>query len=250
MTAVPTPATAPAFELVNVTHHRAGRQVLDAVDLRIPDQQITVLVGPSGAGKSSLLRLLNRLDDPTAGSVIHGGRPVRDYPVRALRRRVAFVFQTPVVFPGSIAQNLAVAAECSDSAEGVDPPRALKLAGLAADLATRDGAELSAGQQQRVNLARALVAQPAVLLLDEPTSALDPEAATHLLRTLRSLRTDHGLTIVMATHRLDEARRVADHVALLNEGRVVEAGPADTMWTQPEHEETRRFLTRAMEDLR
>lgn len=250
---MPTAAAPPptAFDLEHVVHHRAGRRVLDDVVLSIPAGRITGLLGPSGAGKSSLLRLLNRLDDPESGTVRFHGRRLAEYPVRALRREVAFVFQTPVMFPGTVAANLETAAALAGlgGAEADQRARsAARSAGLSDDLTGRNGAELSVGQQQRVNLARALLAGPRALVLDEPTAALDPETAEHLLGTFRTLCTESGITIVMATHRLDEARRVADHVVMMREGRVVESGDAPAIWSAPRDESTKRFLARREED--
>ena len=167
-----------------MTQERGGSVVLRDLTLDLPRGGITALVGPSGAGKTSLIRLLNRLDDPTRGEVAFDGRPITDYPVAALRRRVGFVFQAPAMFPGTVADNLRTAVELGGAGAAADAPpaeRVLAAVELSPDYASRVAERLSGGEQQRVSLARALMTHPEVLLLDEPTSALDPEVAERLL---------------------------------------------------------------------
>ena len=219
-----------SFELRGVGQARAGRTVLRDVDVTIPRHLITVFCGPSGGGKTSLLRLLNRLDDPVRGDILFDGGPIVEYPVTELRRRVALVFQTPVMFSGTVADNLAVAAELAGVPDPQFDQRAsqvMLLAELEPSLLERPGGELSVGQQQRVNLARALMTAPEVLLLDEPTSALDPETSRSLMRTIRSLCEVRRLTIVVATHRVSEAREYAHRAVVLRDGRVVRSGTAE-----------------------
>ncbi|HET9983706.1 MAG TPA: ATP-binding cassette domain-containing protein [Longimicrobiales bacterium] len=232
------------FGLDDVRQERGGVQVLDGVSARIPPGRFTAVVGPSGAGKTSLLRLLNRLDDPTAGAVHFHGRPIESYPVRQLRRRVGFVFQTPVMFSGSVADNLRVAA----SIAGLGPPDdawiAALLEGVELDprLAARPADTLSGGEKQRVALARALATGPEVLLLDEPTSALDPEVAERLMATVARINAEKGHTVVMVTHRLAEARQASTFTIMLEAGRVVEAGPTRELFEHPSHPRTRAYL--------
>lgn len=204
--------------------------MLQDIDVTIPRHLITVLCGPSGGGKTSLLRLLNRLDDPVKGDILLDGRPIVEYAVPELRRRVALVFQTPVMFPGTVSDNLAVAAELGGAQDGQFDRQAsevMLLAELEPSLLTRPGDELSVGQKQRVNLARALMTSPEVLLLDEPTSALDPETSRALMKTIGSLSEVRRLTIIVATHRVSEAREYAHHAVDLRDGRVVDSGEAE-----------------------
>lgn len=235
----------PLFRLEGVHQERGGRRVLHDLDLCIPPGEITVLLGPSGAGKTSLLRLLNRLDEPAEGEVRFRGRSVTEWPVRRLRRRVAFVFQEPVMLAGTVAGDLEVAAELGGR-DGREPParirEALALAELGEELLDRPSDELSVGQKQRVNLARALVSRPEALLLDEPTAALDPPTSRRLLETIRRLCRETGLTVVMATHRVEEARATADRAVMLADGRVVEAGARQSVLDDPREPATRRFL--------
>jgi ABC-type methionine transport system ATPase subunit len=214
------------FTLRGVSQERRGLRVLDEIDLDIRAGCVTVLIGASGAGKTTLLRLLNRLEDPVSGEIRYGGRLLADHPVRELRRRVGMVFQTPVMFEGTVAANLRAAQEISRAAAGsAQLHELLMLAGLDGAVLERRAAELSVGQQQRVCVARALAADPETLLLDEPTAALDAQSATQLLDTLRNLCNGPGLTVVMVTHRQAEARRIADRVVVLERGRIAAEGP-------------------------
>ena len=204
--------------------------MLHDVDATIPRHRITVLCGPSGGGKTSLLRLLNRLDDPVRGDILFDGRPIGEYEVTKLRCRVALVFQTPVMFSGSVSDNLAVAAEFAGVQDGQFDQlanQAMLLAELEPSLLERPGDELSVGQKQRVNLARALMTSPRVLLLDEPTSALDPETSRALMKTIGGLSEVRRLTIIVATHRVAEARDYAQHALVLRDGRMVDFGDAE-----------------------
>ena len=219
-----------SFELRGVGQERGGRTVLQDIDATIPRHLITVLCGPSGGGKTSLLRLLNRLDDPVRGEVLLDGISIDDYNVTELRRRVALVFQSPVMFSGTVSDNLAVAAELGGLQEGQFDElsdQVMLLAELDPSLLERPGGELSVGQKQRVNLARALMTSPEVLLLDEPTSALDPETSRSLMKTIHGLSKERQLTIIVATHRVAEASDYAQHALILRDGRVVDSGDVE-----------------------
>jgi putative ABC transport system ATP-binding protein len=201
------------FELDDVTVEGAGRPRLRDVTLALPDGGVTVLQGPSGSGKSTLLRLLNRLEAPARGTVRYRGEDLAERDVLAHRREVGMVFQAPVLFPGTVADNLAVA-------RPQDPPeQLLQRAGLPAEFLTRDAATLSGGEAQRACLARALATRPRVLLMDEPTSALDPDAAAVIERLVGELA-DSGVPVVLVTHDADQARRVGDRVVRIEDGRV------------------------------
>jgi putative ABC transport system ATP-binding protein len=160
------------------------------------------MVGPSGAGKTTLLRLLNRLDDPDGGEVLFDGRNVRTYDVIALRKRVQFVGQVPVTFPGTVAENLGA---------GADVAGLLERVGLDPALAARAADRLSVGEAQRMCLARSLALAPECLLLDEPTSALDAGSKGGIEALVRSLA-DDGLTVVMVTHDRRQAEELADRM--------------------------------------
>ena len=239
-------AASPLFSLRGVSQERGGAVILRDLTLDLPRTSITALVGPSGAGKTSLLRLLNRLDDPTAGTVAFDGRPITSYPVGRLRRRVGFVFQSPAMFPGTVSDNLRTAAELGEAAADAPPlERVLAAVELSADYASREAGRLSGGEQQRVSLARALMTRPEVLLLDEPTSALDPEVAERLLATVARLTRERGVAVVMVTHRLSEARDISTYTAMLEGGRLVESGPTERLFTAAASERTRAYLATA-----
>ncbi|HTV20608.1 MAG TPA: ATP-binding cassette domain-containing protein [Polyangiaceae bacterium] len=231
------------FALRGVGVERGGRAVLHDVTLELPRARLTSIVGPSGAGKTSLLRLLDRLDDPCTGTIDFAGQPLVAHAVRALRRRVAFVFQTPALFAGSVADNLRVAAELGGlGAEVAELESVLRAVGIDPGDAERDAAQLSGGEQQRVGIGRALMTRPEVLLLDEPTSALDPEAAQRLLGTVQRLAAQRGLSVIMVTHRLSEARQYSEHCVMLEAGRLVEAGSTAAMFASATTARARAYL--------
>ncbi len=239
-------AAAPLFTLRQVGQERGGTVILRDLSVDLPRTSITALVGPSGAGKTSLLRLLNRLDDPVSGQVSFDGQPIAGYSVAALRRRVGFVFQTTAMFPGTVADNLQIAVELGSAAAAApDVAGVLEGVGLGAGYAGRVAAKLSGGEQQRVGIARALMTRPEVLLLDEPTSALDPEVAIRLLATVTRLSRDQGLAVIMVTHRLSEARHTSSYTVMLEAGGVIEAGPTPQLFSAPRTERARAYLAMA-----
>jgi putative ABC transport system ATP-binding protein len=210
------------FDLDGVSLRRGERQVLSEVTAEIPEGASCV-AGPSGSGKSTLLRLLNRLADPDAGAVRYRGTDVRELDPLALRREVGLVPQLPALLAGSAGENVEFAARLAGREE-VDVGEMLEAAGLSGSFAERDVSQLSVGEQQRVMLARALAQQPKVLLLDEPTSALDAAARDAVEATLASLRESFDLSLVLVTHDLEQARRMADWVLTMEEGRLVGQG--------------------------
>jgi putative ABC transport system ATP-binding protein len=210
------------FELEAVSLERAGQPVLRELSAEIP-AGATCVAGPSGCGKSTLLRLLNRLADPLEGTIRYRGADVRERDVLELRREVALVPQLPALLPGSVEENLRFAAQLA----GRDPDigQLLDLAGLDPGFAGRDAAKLSVGEQQRAMLARALAVEPLVLLLDEPTSALDEDARDAIEATVADLRERLEIDVVLVTHDLAQARRLAEWVVRMEAGRVTEQGP-------------------------
>jgi putative ABC transport system ATP-binding protein len=217
------------FELDSVTFARGSRTVLEDVSCALPEGASCV-AGPSGSGKSSMLRLLDRLADPVSGTVRYRGDDVRERDPLELRREVGLVPQLPALLPGTVAENLSYASGLDGAGpdgEAPDVARLLELAGLGGDYADRDAGRLSVGEQQRAMLARALAVEPSVLLLDEPTSALDERARDAIESTLRDLRERLGLSLVLVTHDLEQARRMSDWVVCLDRGTVEAQGPAE-----------------------
>jgi putative ABC transport system ATP-binding protein len=205
-----------AFEFDQVTVVRAGRRVLDEVTDRIPGAGITVVSGPSGAGKTTLLRLCNRLEVPDEGRVRYHGQLLDELDPLALRRRVGMVFQRPTPFPGTVADNLAVARPQAGSGE---LGTALERVALDPGLLGQEARTLSGGELQRMCLARTLVTRPETLLLDEPTSALDEQPKLVFESAARHLAAQ-GITIIWVTHDKAQAQRIADRIYQLRDGHL------------------------------
>ena len=210
--------------------------VLRDVSLEIVEGSISSVVGPSGSGKTSLMRCLNRLWEPPAGTVFFDGQDITTIDVLSLRRRVGMLFQSANLFDGTVADNVAY----GPSLEGRSLPsrridELLQMAGLEPRFATETAANLSGGEAQRVALARALANEPEVLLMDEPTSALDPAATLHVEQTIRELQKMMDLTVVLVTHDIEQVRRVADSAALLIDGRIVETGTPEHLMSSEHH---------------
>ena len=211
---------------------------LVGVSVDLAAGQVTALVGPSGSGKTTLLRLLNRLEEAHEGTVSFHGRPVASYDVLELRRRVGLLGQVPTPFAGTVLDNLRVGRPDLAEAEG---GALLERAGLPSGFLSRPAGDLSGGEAQRMCLARTLAVGPEVLLLDEPTSALDSFAASVVERTVRDLA-DDGMTVVMVTHDLRQARRVADDLTVVHGGRVLEHGPVGRVLDSAADPVARDFL--------
>lgn len=230
---------------VNEQGHEVA--VLRDVDLTLAAGQITVVIGPSGGGKSTLVRLLNRLEEPSSGEVLLHGRNIRLYDPLQLRRKVALVAQKPFVFTGTVLDNLQrpflYQGDKSPAADDARLLELLALCQLSADWLRRDARSLSVGQQQRLCLARSLATGPEVLLLDEPTSALDRPTVNSLADSLRKACHKWQLAVLLVTHDLHLAKIIADHVAYLDDGRISEQGlPAD-LFARPRSNALHRFLS-------
>ncbi|HEX7660737.1 MAG TPA: amino acid ABC transporter ATP-binding protein [Pseudonocardiaceae bacterium] len=224
-------------------------EVLRGVDLAVPAGTTTCVIGPSGSGKSTLLRGINRLTEPAAGDVLLDGQSViRANPDR-LRQRIGMVFQHFNLFPHrTVLDNVTIALRkvrklSAGEAKRVAMDRLTEV-GLA-DKAPYRPAALSGGQQQRVAIARALAMQPEVMLFDEATSALDPELVKGVLDLMASLA-ERGMTMIVVTHEMGFARRVADQLAFFDAGTVVEAGSPERLFEQPESPRLQRFLAQIL----
>jgi len=202
-----------------------GRRLLDDISLKVAAGSTTALLGRSGSGKTTLLRTVNALVRPTGGKVLVGGQDVAQADVIALRRGIGYVIQETGLFPHMTAgRNVGMALELAG--KSIDDRRAksiemLKMVGLADDLLERYPWQLSGGQRQRVGLARALAAEPAVLLMDEPFGALDPLTRVEMQTMLKELLRRVGKTTLIVTHDLEEALYLADRVVLVAEGKIV-----------------------------
>jgi polar amino acid transport system ATP-binding protein len=226
-------------------------EVLRGVDLEVGEHQVVCLIGASGSGKSTLLRCVNLLEPIDAGRIVLGGSEIsRSRNVNAVRRRIGIVFQSYNLFPHmSVLRNVTLAPrdvlglsrdEADERATAL-----LERFGLA-DKRTEYPDRLSGGQQQRVAIVRALAMQPELMLFDEVTSALDPELVAEVLAVIRELAAG-GMTMVLATHEMSFARDIANRVCFLDEGRILEQGPPEQIFTAPQEERTQRFLQRIIE---
>lgn len=232
----------PVYQLKDVQQCYDGRCVLDVRHLEIHAGEVLAIVGPSGAGKSTLLRLLNFLEQPTSGQLTYHGEAVNpDLPL-SQRRQVTTVFQRPVLLKRSVKANL-------DYGLGLrgkrldDATRSQWLTRLGLqELAQQAAPKLSAGEAQRVALARALLISPEVLLLDEPTANLDPYNVSLIESIVQQENQEQGTTIVLVTHNIFQARRLAHRTALMLNGEIIEVSDTETFFTNPERSETKAFV--------
>lgn len=241
------------IELANIEKRFGDNVVLKDVSVDMPEGTVTALVGPSGGGKSTLLRCVNLLETPTSGSVRIGEEVLTFSPgtrvgwadIQRLRRQTGMVFQNFQLFPHrtaveNVMEGLVTVLRWPAERARARAIELLEKVGMA-HKADAWPATLSGGQQQRVAIARALAPSPRVLLCDEPTSALDPELAEEVVDVLGRLARE-GTTMMMATHDLRLASRVADKVVFLDGGSIVESGPPGKIFSQPERERTKRFI--------
>jgi len=234
------------MQLLGVSKIYGGRHVLEGVDLDFPAGRTTVLLGPSGCGKSTVLRLLLGLLSPDEGSVLFEGRDLAALDVLAVRRRVGYVIQDGGLFPHLTAHgNVTLMARYL----GWDRDRIeqrlaslVELTRFPADGLGRYPAQLSGGQRQRVALMRALMLDPAALLLDEPLGALDPVIRADLQDDLRRIFRSLGKTVVLVTHDLGEADFFADHIVMMDAGHVAQQGTLAELWRAPASDFVRRFI--------
>ncbi len=238
---------------LNVNHGRV--EILKNIFLDIPDRKITAIIGPSGCGKTTLLKSMNRLVDTTDGIEVRGeiyvdGENIYDprTEVTHIRRKMGLLSQKPQVLPMSIYDNIAYGPRIhglrNKKKLNEIVEHYLRVSGLWDEVKDRlsgPASRLSVGQQQRLCLARGLAVEPEIILGDEPTSALDPQSSQHVERCLQQLKADY--TVVVVTHILRQAKRIADYIVFLYLGELVEHGPAAEVFANPKHARTRSYLT-------
>mgnify|MGYP000958265671 CR=1 FL=1 len=241
-----TPAR-PIVEARAIHKHFGALHVLRGVDFSVEERQLVFVIGPSGSGKSTLLRCLNRLEEPSSGSIIVDGIDMLDArtDINKARQKIGMVFQSFNLYPHMTALGNVMLAlrkvQGLDKAEAeARAQRALERVHLA-DRADHYPSQLSGGQQQRVAIARSIALEPRVMLFDEPTSALDPELVGGVLAVMRELRED-GMTMVVVSHEMGFARAAADHVVFMDQGHIVEEGSPQTIFDTPQHPRLREFL--------
>ena len=248
-------ATATATHAIDVTDlhkHFGDNHVLRGIDFVVNSGEVVCVIGPSGSGKSTLLRCVNRLEEPSSGSILINGIDITHphIDLDRVRRTIGMVFQQFNLFPHlTVMRNLTIAQR-----RVLHRPRS-EAAQIAREMLGRVGLEakadaypahLSGGQQQRVAIARALCMQPKMMLFDEVTSALDPELVGEVLNVMRDLASE-GMTMMVVTHEMAFARQAADRVVFMDEGWIVEQGPPEQCIGDPQHERTRKFLSRVKE---
>ena len=217
--------------------------VVDDFTFSFETSQVYSVLGPSGAGKSSLLRLLNRLDEPTSGEVIFDEQDYREIDPCTLRRQIGYLFQVPYMFTGTIGDNMRLAdPELTD--EQIE--NQLQTVSLALLKPNHDVANLSVGEKQRVALARLLATNPRVVLLDEPTAALDPTHTEKIEALIKHIAEEHQLTVIFVSHDPNQARRLGGEGLLLVAGRLVEHGPVAQLVDNPQTEIGQRYRNREL----
>lgn len=233
-----TPRSILPLRLVEVSFHAGGRAIIDRVNLQLDEGTRTVILGANGAGKSVLMRLMHGLLAPSSGRI-----EWNDSDAKRLRARQAMVFQRPVMLRRSAFANVAYGLEIAGVPRSERERRTwecLERAGLA-HLAARVARVLSGGEQQRLALARAWALRPQVLFLDEPTASLDPSAAREVEAIVQAIH-QAGTKIVMSTHNLGQARRIADEILFLHAGRLAERAPVERFFAQPDSAEASAFI--------
>ncbi|WP_225335112.1 amino acid ABC transporter ATP-binding protein [Halomicrobium urmianum] len=229
----------------NVDKAYGDEEVLHDVSFEMDQRDVEVIVGPSGSGKSTLLRCVNRLTEIDDGEIYLDDEEIHGIDENDLRRRVGMVFQDFNLFAhrtarGNVTLGLTEVLDMSESEARATADDYLDRVGLA-DQADSYPAELSGGQKQRVGIARALAMDPELILFDEPTSALDPELIGEVLEVMNDLA-EEGMTMLCVTHEMGFARSAASTLTVLDDGRIVERGPPERLFEDPEHDRTRSFL--------
>ncbi|GAB3893943.1 ABC transporter ATP-binding protein [Spirosoma agri] len=234
------------IELTNLTKRFATHTAVDNVSITVGKGETMVLLGTSGCGKTTTLKMINRLIEPTSGSIRVDGVDVRQQAGPDFRRRIGYVIQDGGLFPHyTVAEAIATVPKLLGWNETDSQQRTRELVGklqLPESLLNRYPAELSGGQRQRVGLARALAARPPVVLMDEPFGALDPFTRRHVRRELFGLNELKETTVVLVTHDVSEALELADRIVLMDKGRIVQIGPPDELLNQPATDFVRDFL--------
>ena len=225
--------------------------VLKGITNHIKKGEVVVVIGPSGSGKSTFLRCLNLLETPTAGEIILEGQTITDpkVDINKVRTKLGMVFQQFNLFPHkTVAENIMISPmlvkKVSREAAHEKAVSLLNRVGLA-EKENAYPSSLSGGQQQRAAIARALAMEPDVMLFDEPTSALDPEMVGEVLGVMKQLAND-GMTMVIVSHEMGFAREVGDRILFMDDGQILEEGPPEQLFNQPQHPRTRDFLSKVL----
>lgn len=234
------------IDITDLTKQFAGHTAVNAVSLHVGQGETLVLLGTSGCGKTTTLKMINRLIEPTSGSIRIDGIDVRQQPGPEFRRRIGYVIQDGGLFPHyTVAESIATVPKLLGWEADAIRERTRELMAklqLPETILSRYPGELSGGQRQRIGLARALAAKPPVVLMDEPFGALDPFTRRHVRRELFGLNELRETTVVLVTHDVSEALELADRIALMDKGQLVQIGPPDDLLNQPATDFVRDFL--------
>jgi putative glutamine transport system ATP-binding protein len=241
----------PIIEFRGVNKFFGDFQALKDINFTVDEGEVVVVIGPSGSGKSTLLRCINGLEEITSGELVVDAMQLhnRTTSLNELRSEIGMVFQQFNLYPHmTVAENVTLAPmkvkKVSEKEADERCSRLLERVGIP-EQANKYPESLSGGQQQRVAIARGLAMEPKIMLFDEPTSALDPEMINEVLEAMVDLA-EGGMTMVVVTHEMGFARRVADRVVFMDEGRIVEAGTPEHFFQNPENERTKRFLNQIL----
>jgi len=243
--------TQPIIQIEHVNKFFGQLQALKDVSLEVQHGEVVIILGPSGSGKSTLLRCINHLEDHDSGNIIVDGIQLKSAgDINAVRREVGMVFQSFNLFGHlTVLNNLTLAQTIvrrRSKAESIETAQALLAKVGIAEKSDRYPNELSGGQQQRVAIARALAMNPKIMLFDEPTSALDPEMIKEVLDVMLALAQE-GMTMVVVSHEMGFARAAADRCIFMDEGQIVEVGPPDKLFSNPEKDRTKAFLSKVLQ---
>jgi putative ABC transport system ATP-binding protein len=222
------------------------KKILDKIDFAVNDREIFIILGPTGSGKTTLLRMLNRLETPDSGEILFDGKDTRDWDVLELRRKIGMVFQTPALFEGTVEEDILYGLRLRGEDSRSLSAELASRAGLSPDFLHRSTRELSAGEKQKVSIARALANKPEVLLMDEPSSAQDPGSRTGFENFVRNAART-GLTVVLVTHDLQQATRLADRILLLIDGKKIAEEDTEQLLSEDAPETVKKFLRAEME---
>ena len=229
------------YQIKGLKKEYNGRMVVDIDLLEVQHGEMLALVGPSGAGKSTLLRLLNFLEPPSSGRIAYQGQTMKGDAPLAVRRQITTVFQRPVLMQSSVRDNVAFGLQLRGQSANGRVADLLARVGLT-EFAKAAARKLSGGEMQRVALARALVIDPAVLLLDEPTANLDPYNIGLIEDIVRQHNREHGTTVILVTHNIFQAKRLADRVGFMLGGRLIELADTATFFESPGDPRTTAFV--------
>ena len=226
------------IEYKHVVLRYTDKDILKDVNLRIEDGEFMVLVGPSGSGKTTMLKMINRLLEPTDGNIYMDEKRIKDYDERELRLSTGYVLQAIALFPNlTVAENIALIPEMKGWGKERVASKTVELlekVGLpASDYADRKPHELSGGEQQRIGIVRAIIAEPKILLMDEPFSALDAISRKQLQALTKKLHKEFGMTTIFVTHDTDEAVKLADRIAVLKDGEICQVADPETILQAP-----------------